>query len=374
MTTPDRWFVHHYLIAATLVLTMWAPPSRSWAQEDVPTEVTLQARGYGWLLTDAKGMTLYTFSRDQEPGKSRCDEQCAAVWPPLKAYPNAKVGGDWSTLKRDDGSLQWAFRGEPLYTYSRDVTPGDINGDAIRRQWYVATKPIAMPPGFATYKTQHGQLLVDQNNMTLYVSDADKPGRSACDGTCARTWRPVEAWWSAVTNGGDWSLVIRDDGTKQWAYKSKPLYLYAGDFKPSDISGNDITAWHAVILEPPPAVPYWITYQQSDGGELLADSQGRTMYAHDFIPGQTGFIPRAENGIDRPFDWMPVLATPDAKPLGQWSIVQLDNGTRQWAHKGLLLYTNKRDLEPGDLNGVRSTDRIWRPIMKSGKTMAGTGV
>ncbi len=385
--TPDRrfapWFKRGRLAAAAFALVAWGASNSAWAQEGAPTsdapgEVTLQEKGYGWLLTDTKGMTLYTFTRDQEPGKSKCDEECALEWPPLNASgpanTEAKAGGDWSTLKRDDGSFQWAFRGKPLYTFSRDVAPGDANGDELRRQWYVATKAIAMPPGFTAFKTQHGQLLADLNDMTLYVSGADEPGKSACDAMCARTWRPVEAWWSAASSDGDWSVMTRDDGTKQWAYKSKPLYRYAGDFNPSDMAGNGIEAWSAVILEPPPPVPDWVTYQQSDGGELLADPEGRTMYGHVYVPGQPGRLPTAKNGMERPGDWNPVLAAPDAKPVGYWSIVTREDGTRQWARRGLLLYTNIRDEEAGDLNGVRSTDRIWRPIMTSGQTMAGTGV
>ena len=367
--------VIRHLSTLALAVLVWTASTDAWAQEYVPSEVTVQQRGYGWQLTDSKGMSLYTYTRDQEPGKSLCNEECAEQWPPLLASVDATNEGDWSTLTRDDGTLQWAFRDKPLYTYNRDVAPGDVNGDEIQRQWYVATKSIPTPPGFATFKSQHGYLLVDLNSMTLYVSDADELGASACDALCARTWHPVEAWWSAATTGGDWSVVTREDGTKQWAYKSKPLYRYAGDFKPGDIAGQDHDAMHAVVLEPPPPVPDWITYQISDGGELLADPEGKTIYAHVFIPGQDSpFFPRAEDGKDRPYDWAPVVAAPDAKPVGQWSIVTHADGTRQWTHRGWLLYTNNRDNEPGALNGVRSTDRIWRPIMKSGQTMPGTGV
>jgi predicted lipoprotein with Yx(FWY)xxD motif len=367
--------------ALAAILFVWGASGGVWAQEeatlDAPGDIRMEERGYGWLLTDVKDMTLYTFSRDIDPTKSACDEECSVTWPPLKASaPILKKAGaesDWSTLTRGDGSLQWVFRGKPLYTFSRDVAPGDANGDAIGRQWYVARKLIPMPPGFAILKTEHGQLLTDINSMTVYTSDADKADTSTCDALCARTWPPVEAWWSASTTGGDWSVVTREDGTKQWAYKSQPLYRYAGDFNPRDIAGHGIETRQAVILEPLPPVPDWITYQQSDGGEILADPQGKTIYAHNFVPGQFSFVPRAPDGKDRPYDWTPVLAAVDDGPVGYWSIVTHEDGTRQWARRGLLLYTNNRDLEPGDLNGVRSTDRIWLPITRSGQTMAGTG-
>ena len=353
----------------------WNAVGYAFAQEYIPKEVILQPRGYGWQLSDTNGMSLYTYTRDQETGISACKEDCAVQWPPLIASAGSRDKGDWSTLQRDGGLLQWAFRGKPLYTYNRDVAPGDINGDELERRWYVAVKPIATPPGVATHKTQHGHLLVDLNNKTLYVPNVEESTKSVCDAHCNRTWRPVEAFWSAVPVNEDWSVLVREDGTQQWVYKSQPLYLYANDVKPGDIEGHGIQNKKAVILEPSPPVPHWVTYEQSDGGELLADSSGKTIYAHVFIPGgNNGFQPRAENGMDRPFDWSPVLAEPDAKPVGQWSIVTHEDSTRQWTHRGWLLYTNKRDQEPGALNGVRSTDRIWRPIMKSGQTMPGTGV
>jgi predicted lipoprotein with Yx(FWY)xxD motif len=61
----------------------------------------------GKVLTDAKGMTLYTFDRDA-PGKSNCNGQCAQNWPPLLASADAKPSGKWSVITRDDGAKQWA--------------------------------------------------------------------------------------------------------------------------------------------------------------------------------------------------------------------------------------------------------------------------
>src|SRR6185436_6878828 len=65
-------------------------------------------------LTDAKGMTLYTFDRDAG-GKSACNGPCATNWPPLAATADAKAHGEWTVIARDDGSKQWAYNGKPLY-------------------------------------------------------------------------------------------------------------------------------------------------------------------------------------------------------------------------------------------------------------------
>ncbi|MGE3907691.1 MAG: hypothetical protein AB7F36_17195, partial [Reyranellaceae bacterium] len=80
----------------------------------------------GKILTDAKGMTLYTFDRDTAT-KSNCNGQCAVNWPPLMAS-TAGAAGDWSVVTRDDGAKQWAYKGKPLYTWVKDARPGDTTG------------------------------------------------------------------------------------------------------------------------------------------------------------------------------------------------------------------------------------------------------
>ena len=88
-------------------------------------------------LTDAKGMTLYTFDRDAG-GKSACNGPCATNWPPLMATGDAKDSGDWTVVTRDDGSKQYAYKGKPLYTWSKDAKPGDKTGDGVNNVWHTA--------------------------------------------------------------------------------------------------------------------------------------------------------------------------------------------------------------------------------------------
>ena len=91
----------------------------------------------GKVLTDSKGMTLYTFDRDTA-GKSNCNGQCAQNWPPLMASADAKASGDWTVVTRDDGSRMWAYKGKPLYTWVRDSKAGDTTGDGVNNVWRVA--------------------------------------------------------------------------------------------------------------------------------------------------------------------------------------------------------------------------------------------
>jgi len=91
----------------------------------------------GKALVNAKGMTLYTFDRDTA-GKSSCNGQCATNWPPLAADAGATSSGDWSIVTRDDGSKQWAYKGKPLYNWSKDTNPGDTTGDGVNQVWHIA--------------------------------------------------------------------------------------------------------------------------------------------------------------------------------------------------------------------------------------------
>ena len=90
------------------------------------------------MLTDAKGMTLYTFDKDAD-GKSACNGPCATNWPVLKAEAS-DVGGDgYTIITRDDGSKQWAYKGKPLYTFAKDQKPGDVTGDGfLNGAWHPA--------------------------------------------------------------------------------------------------------------------------------------------------------------------------------------------------------------------------------------------
>lgn len=92
--------------------------------------------------------------------------------------------------------------------------------------------------------TAKGKALADAKGMTLYVFDKDTSGKSTCNGACATNWPPLMAAADSKASG-DWSIVARDDGAKQWAYKGKPLYTWAKDTKPGDTTGDGVNnVWH----------------------------------------------------------------------------------------------------------------------------------
>ncbi|ANI57461.1 MULTISPECIES: hypothetical protein [Pseudomonas] len=88
------------------------------------------------MMVDHKGMTLYTFDKDSG-GKSMCNDDCAKNWPPLMAPADAKAEGKWTVIKRDDGMMQYAYDGKPLYTFVKDEKPGEMKGDGMKDVWHV---------------------------------------------------------------------------------------------------------------------------------------------------------------------------------------------------------------------------------------------
>ena len=89
-------------------------------------------------------------------------------------------------------------------------------------------------------KTMDGAL-ANAAGMTLYTYDKDTAGsgKSVCNGPCATSWPPLSATATDKATG-DYTVVTRDDGTKQWAYKGKPLYLWVNDKKPGDKTGDGV--------------------------------------------------------------------------------------------------------------------------------------
>ena len=120
--------------AAALVL-MSAPTA--FAEDYAGGAIKTSTIGGANVLTDAKGMTLYTFDKDTA-GVSNCYDKCAVAWPPAMATADAKADGDFTLVKRTDGSMMWAYKGMPLYLWIKDTKPGDTTGDMVGNVWHTA--------------------------------------------------------------------------------------------------------------------------------------------------------------------------------------------------------------------------------------------
>lgn len=104
----------------------------------------------------------------------------------------------------------------------------------------LATLAACASMAAAPVKVSDG-VLVGPNGMTLYTFDKDTAGsgKSTCNGPCAINWPPLMVSQNDSASG-DYSIVTRDDGSKQWAVKGKPLYYWIKDSKPGDKTGDGV--------------------------------------------------------------------------------------------------------------------------------------
>jgi predicted lipoprotein with Yx(FWY)xxD motif len=360
-------------------------PFLSWpaqAVEAAPAEIKLNKSDAGWTLTDARGMTVYVYERDKaKPGESTCNAPeakdaakgggCAHEWPAVRAAANAKPFDEWDIITRQDGSKQWAFQGRPLYTHAKDTYAGATFGEGDL--WHVAFRPVDTPPEIKISAAVVGRILTDLRGMTLYTRDGESVEKdAACVGRCLETWAPLVAPWVAGPHG-NWSVVVREGGMRQWAFRGRPLYTFVGDLEAGHTNGHGTDyVWHAAILQAAPALPSWIKVEISDMGRVLADANGRTLYG--FV-GDIEKVKRIACTDDciRTY-WRPIHAAADAKPVANFSAATTADGTKQWAYKGALLYTYVLDEKPGHIRGDRfasaSGNKMaaggwWRPILES---------
>jgi predicted lipoprotein with Yx(FWY)xxD motif len=120
----------------------------------------------GNVVTDEEGWVLYRYEEDTtDPPTSRCDSECARVWPPAVSDGNPDLVGIPSDavglLVRENGTRQLTLRGRPLYRYIGDSKPGEFNGQGVEARWFVVAhdgqrnvtvlpsgtpSPVATPP------------------------------------------------------------------------------------------------------------------------------------------------------------------------------------------------------------------------------------
>ncbi len=220
----------------------------------------------GDILVDTSGRSLYMFDPDvRKPGGSVCNGQCADIWPPIIVKSETALvapsgfAGKLTAVKRDDGSLQAAVNGWPIYGWVFDKTKGDLNGQAFNEVWWVldpAGTPIRTTPSLRIRSNKVGaagaskNMLVDSKGMTLYMFENDKvKDVSACYDACATAWPPAivtsEAQLSLFQGGGidrsKLKLIRRADTTGfQVSYNGWPLYTWARDAKIGDTTGQAV--------------------------------------------------------------------------------------------------------------------------------------
>ncbi len=330
----------------------------------------------GWVYGDKNGRSLYTYAKDAV-GKSNCLNECAAAWPPVRPVAGAVATGHWTIISRSDGGKQWALNGKPVYTSTKDTTKGENLGAAAEdNAWqsaYYEAEQVVLPLGFAVQDVGSvwGQILVESAGRTLYTYGGKlKRGKMppcATDACIMSPWEPVYAA-ALVRPKGDFSVVIRDDGTRQWAYKGNPLFTYASDKRSEDANGQGVDQYQAVVLIKHVLPADFNVNAAKDNGLVFAEAKtGKTLYGRNaYVYQNSGHSVRA--GINlvpsiarqigtKTCDaecltkWKPVVPAANAQPVGFWQITTREDGTRQWTYRDYPLYTFVEDERPGDIRG-----------------------
>jgi predicted lipoprotein with Yx(FWY)xxD motif len=256
--------------------------------------------------------------------------------------------------------------------------------------------------------TEIGDVLADPNGMTLYAFTNDVEAKSTCYGTCAEAWPPVIVGEDFVVSpgldSGVFATTVRDDGQLQLVAGKFPLYLFAADAKPGDITGQGSgDVWFAVdpagrLISGDQAtddIPYGsepsggetyggdtttpaesasdagsaaIDVAESDRGTILTDADGMTLYL--FTPDESG-APTCTGGCAGA--WPPLIVdgsvvAPDGIDPSLLSTVEHPDGGVQLKVGKWPLYRFSGDTVPGETNGQGSGGN-WFLVGPDGKAV-----
>ena len=266
--------------APTAAPTAAAPSAAAPSAAAAAVTVNLADSTLGKILADGTGKTLYVFAPDAAAaGKSVCNGDCAANWPPLTSDAAPTLGAgldaeDFTLVARDDGTQQVAFYGHPVYFFKGDTAPNQTNGQGVGGKWSVvgadgnaigaAASPAASAEASAAAggakvalaDNALGKILVGgDKGLTLYAFTADSGGKSACTGDCLSSWPPLTSDAAPTLGAGldaeDFATITRDDnGAKQVTFYGQPVYYFAGDTAAGDTKGQGLGGkWYVVDAE-----------------------------------------------------------------------------------------------------------------------------
>lgn len=345
------------------------------------------SNGFLWRrLGDAEGRLLYTFDKDGTTGQSSCFSDCAREFPPLMASRGAAAFGDWSLVSRPgEQGKQWAYRGRPLYHYAGHTVMPELglSYDSVlekghehdlepssqyfspklgwRQAVFDPTSDIPMPADVRLECVQAASgfaFVTASSGVPIYILNREP--------TQSSEWTPLYAS-SAALAVGDFSMVRRDDGTHQWAYKGQRLYTYNGDYSATDVNGlaqkEARVALAYRLFMPgelamsvmPTRPPMMITakglsvYTEARYHLQYGGRETRGGYHYDYDDAKAVGTQACMGECNR--TWVPVLAAPGAQSGGFWEVMTRPDGKRQWAYKGSALYTYADDKMKGDIKG-----------------------
>lgn len=255
--------------------------------------------------------------------------------------------------------------------------------------------PEPMPRGFRVEVSElDGPVFADRQGRTLYRwpyrtmrngVTGDGKGESNCSDTAStesaglmspypgglllpeRDRRPScqQLWPPALATKrdrpvGNWTLIERPDGRRQWAYDGAALYTSVRDRRPGDVLGGDSYPRDGdapavrVPIQPQVDVPAGFGVSTTLRGRLLHTARGFSVYAFD---RDTPKHSACDAACEKVF--VPIRAPAAARAHGEWSIFTRASGERQWMFRGRPLYLHAdesrvRSLAGSDVPGWRN--------------------
>lgn len=252
--------------------------------------------------------------------------------------------------------------------------PGSLVILALLSWFLLAHEALAQVPssgqiGPATVQaTAFGPVLATPSGNTLYwwPRDETTPGKSQCTdersstyrhvtgatvyfprpdsrGSCADKWPPFIAAEGAKPVG-DWSLIARGDGERQWAYRGRPLHASIKDSQPGDVNGLSVTVtsyggWQPAMA--PLQMPPGVKLKRTVGGVIITTDNDVPLYRRVCVE---------DDCTDDTLQ--PLLAAGMSEASGDWSVGRGEGGIRQYSYRGQAVYTGRVPLR--GISGVRA--------------------
>lgn len=324
-------------------------------------------------LGGAHGEPLYYLD-----DKVECDTDCRAGFVPFEVSHELKGSRLWSMVPMPEGARQWAFNGHPLFRRD-DGAEGPVP-DAWKLALFDADVGLDLPPAVRLWEARViGWVLATEQGRTLYrLKSSFSQWEEQCDRRCQQNWLPLPAAALAHSNAKDFSIVARPDGSRQWAYRGDPLFSYAGDLLPGDVSAIDSLQgrlWQTAVVYQLRR-PNGITVRDDvEQGPIWTTADNRPLYTrHRHDSGDTDFGGRQlARAFRQPYAtgkligtlgcdaeclkvWTPFSAPDDAVALGYWEPIRRPDGSLQWSYKGYALYTYAHDVPGKSVTGTNLYD------------------
>jgi predicted lipoprotein with Yx(FWY)xxD motif len=104
----------------------------------------------------------------------------------------------------------------------------------------------------SAHSSRYGKILFDGHGRVLYSFARDRAGRSSCSGACAKAWPPFLTRSAPRGLSGVSAKLLgttkRSDGTLQVTYAKHPLYYFAKDTKPGQITCQNVSNFGGLWL------------------------------------------------------------------------------------------------------------------------------